>query len=274
MRCPNCGSEADGAICPLCGASIAAAADSFAGDQTMQNETDGGFKMVENDNTSDGGFKLAGNDNVNPSGSYEQPVQNTNPYGAPMMNEYSDLESNPYDMSSMGNGSSQTPRKKSSGGIIGVIVAIVVVAAALLWFFLFREDGVKKSKEIVDVFMTAIEEGDTDKIASVVDPECVEDEEIEALSSAFAMLKTLGVDYTMDYEITKTEKTSDGMIKSMCGSIYGDAGVAKKIKSAYTLSVTYTMDMSYMGESESQSDSMELVCYKKDGKWYIGGYMQ
>ncbi len=246
MRCPNCGTEASGSVCPLCGASLGA-------------EETNGMQMAGADN----GFKLSGMEmNAAMPGATGPDVQ--------PMNDYSDLNNQPYQYDA---GNMQAP-KKSKGGIIGAIVAVVVVAAVLVWFFVFRENGAKKSEQLVKDYMEAIESGDTDAIVEVVDPDCVKNDEVEELTAAFAMLSSLGIEYSLDYDITKTEKASSGTIKNMCGSLYGDTGVAKKIKKAYICSVDCTMTMSYLGETETQDQDMDLICYKKDGKWYIGGYME
>jgi hypothetical protein len=83
----------------------------------------------------------------------------------------------------------------------------------------------------------------------------------------------MGIEYTLDYKIVSTEKATDEEIKSMCEGIYDDESVAKDIKLAYICDVEYTMNMTYLGESESEDDSFSLICYKKDGKWYVGGTM-
>ncbi len=249
MRCPNCGTEASGSVCPLCGASLGAA-------ETNGMQVEGG---------ADSGFKLSGmNMNAAAPGA-------TGPDAQPV-DDYSDFDNQPYQYNA---DNMQAPKKKSAAGvIIGVIVAVVVIAAALVWFFVFREDGAKKSEELIKTYMEAIAAGDTDAIVSVVDPDCVEGGEVEELTAAFSMLASLGIEYTIDYDITNTEKASEGTIKNMCGSLYNDTSVAKDIKMAYICSVDCTMTMSYMGETETQDEDMDLICYKKDGEWYIGGYME
>ena len=53
--------------------------------------------------------------------------------------------------------------------------------------------------------MTGIEEADTDKIVSLVDEDCVADNDVETLSSSFELLTSMGVEYSIDYKITSTE---------------------------------------------------------------------
>lgn len=239
MNCPNCGAETNDSICPVCGAAL-----------------DGGS-----------GFTLAGNDQPQrgADASYGGDVQQ-NAYGAPEYENYQQPFQN-----------DQMPQKKKSGmgAAIGIIIALVVVAAVAVVLFLFVfNNGPKKSKDLVDQFMTGIEEGDTDKIVDLVDSDCVGESDVQTLSDGFALLKSMGIEYTMDYEITSTEKANKATIESMCEGLYGDEDVAKDVKSAYICEVDYTMEMSYLGETESQDDTMSLICYKKDGKWYVGGTVE
>ena len=55
--------------------------------------------------------------------------------------------------------------------------------------------------------MTGIEEADSDKIVDLVDPDCVAESDVQTLSDSFALLKSMGIEYTIDYEITSTEKS-------------------------------------------------------------------
>lgn len=34
------------------------------------------------------------------------------------------------------------------------------------------------------------------------------------------------------------------------------------------------MTINYLGETETEDDKMSLICYKKGGKWYIGGTVE
>lgn len=134
--------------------------------------------------------------------------------------------------------------------------------------------GAKKSKKLVDDFMTGIEEADTAKIVSLVDKECVADNDVATLSSSFELLTSMGVEYSIDYKITSTEKANRATIKNMCEGLYGDTSVASKVRCAYICDVDYTMTINYLGETETEDDKMSLICYKKGGKWYIGGTVE
>lgn len=256
MKCPICGTEASGDVCPLCGTSLAA-------DQTNNVQEEG--------NGAAGGFKLQGME-IN-----KEAPGATGPYASPASNDFSDLENEPYNVSNTDykyNSASQaTYKKSSSGGIVSLIIALVVVAAVLVWFFVFREDGVKKSKELIEQYVTSMEAGDIDSLVELVDPDCIKDGEVEEVAQAFTLLKSLGMEYTVDYTINSTEKASEGLVKSMCGNLYNDASKAKKVKKAYVCDITLTINMSYLGESESQTQDQKLICYKMGNKWYIGGYV-
>lgn len=288
MNCPNCGAETDEAVCPVCGATVSGEA--------------GGFKLAGAEQPEAGGLKLAGEEQPkmgNPFGGQPQqePGVNTqaqygetqyngasqfagNQYGGapqyqgdPMQNGYAE---DPYGMPAYNQPAYQQPPKKKSGVgvVVGIIVAFAVFAAVIIFLFSGSIGGAKKSKELIDQFMTGIEEADTDKIVSLVDKDCVGDNDVETLSSSFELLKSMDIEYSVDYKITSTEKANRATIKNMCEGIYNDESVAGKVKCAYICDVDYSITMSYLGETETQDDKMSLICYKKGGKWYIGGTVE
>ena len=46
------------------------------------------------------------------------------------------------------------------------------------------------------------------------------------------------------------------------------------LQQEYICDVDYTMTINYLGETETEDDKMSLICYKKGGKWYIGGTVE
>ena len=252
MNCPNCGAETNESVCPVCGAAVGTS----------------------------GGFKLAGNDQPQqPEGvTYDaQPQQGMGmdpQYGGPQYQ--GDPMQNGYAGNAYGTAYQQPTKKKKSGvgAVIGIIIALAVIAAAVIFLFSGSIGGAKKSKKLVDDFMTGIEEADTAKIVSLVDKECVADNDVATLSSSFELLTSMGVEYSIDYKITSTEKANRATIKNMCEGLYGDTSVASKVRCAYICDVDYTMTINYLGETETEDDKMSLICYKKGGKWYIGGTVE
>ena len=252
MNCPNCGAETNESVCPVCGAAVGTS----------------------------GGFKLAGNDQPQqPEGvTYDaQPQQGMGmdpQYGGPQYQ--GDPMQNGYAGNAYGTDYQQPTKKKKSGvgAVIGIIIALVVIAAAVIFLFSGSIGGAKKSKKLVDDFMTGLEEADTAKSVSLVDKECVAANDVATLSSSFELLTSMGVEYSIDYKITSTEKANRATIKNMCEGLYGDTSVASKVRCAYICDVDYTMTINYLGETETEDDKMSLICYKKGGKWYIGGTVE
>ena len=119
--------------------------------------------------------------------------------------------------------------------------------------------------------MTGIEEADTAKIVSLVDKECVADNDVATLSSSFELLTSMGVEYSIDYKITSTEKANRATIKNMCEGLYGDTSVASKVRCAYICDVDYTMTINYLGETETE-DVTDLLqegrkmVYRRNGR--------
>ena len=259
MNCPNCGAETNGSVCPVCGAEVG---------------TSGGFTLAGNDQSQQPENAAYG---AQPQqGMGMDPQYGGSQYqGDPMQNGYA---GNAYGTPGFdtGAGYQQPPKKKKSGAgaVIGIIVALAVIAAAVIFLFSGSLGGAKKSKKLVDQFMTGIEEADTDKIVSLVDEDCVADNDVATLSSSFELLTSMGVEYSIDYKITSTEKANRATIKNMCEGLYGDTSVASKVRCAYICDVDYTMTINYLGEKETEDDKMSLICYKKGGKWYLGGTVE
>ena len=97
---------------------------------------------------------------------------------------------------------------------------------------------------------------------------------IKADDRATMLNLMVGMNGSIDYKITSTEKANRATIKNMCEGLYGDTSVASKVRCAYICDVDYTMTINYLGETETEDDKMSLICYKKGGKWYIGGTVE
>jgi hypothetical protein len=271
MNCPNCGAETNEAICPVCGANVGVGMNNPYQQTGMGAGMNNPYQQTGMGADMNNGYQQTGM-GAGMNNAYQQPDMNGGYQQLNMgnnMNMGMDYQQ-PYMPAS-------TPEpKKSKGGLIAAIVAAVIViaaVAAVLAFVVFGENGEKKSKQVVDTYMTGLAEADSDKIASVVDPKCTSEDELQQVADAFEMLKSMGIEYTLDYKIVSVEEASTSEIKSMCEGIYDDESVAADIKSAYICDVEYTMNMTYLGESESEEDSFSLICYKKDGTWYVGGTM-
>ncbi len=164
------------------------------------------------------------------------------------------------------------PKKSNTGKIIGIIAgAVVVVIALIVVGALLIFGGIKKSEEIIDEFMIGMAEGNTDKMVGYMDPDCYDDSDVEYLADSFKTIEDYGMEYAVDYEIVGTEKASDSLIEEMCESLYDDADVADDVSKAYVTEVNYTATITFYGETKSDEQTIYLICYKKDGEWYLGG---
>ena len=127
----------------------------------------------------------------------------------------------------------------------------------------------QEAENLVNKFMNGLAESDTDKIVEIIDADCKEtNDDIEEIANSFEFISTSGIEYTIDYSIKSTEKASEEIIEDMCEKLYGsnDVGVTE----AYICEVYYSMTMEYLDETETENNTMCLICYKKDGKWYLG----
>ncbi len=243
MICPVCGAETSGDVCTSCGARL------------------GGTSS----------FTLSGNQPVGAAAPTYNDMQQP-------MDAYSDLNDQPYNASMNGYPSYPVqPPKKSKSGLISGIVVLVIILAAVAGVginILQSKKAVRECEKVIDTYMAGLQEADVDKVISTVDPESnevLDDDSLTTLTSTFTMLKSMGVEYTIEYSILSHEKASESEIKGMCASAYGDAGMSKEVKRAYIFEVEMTMEASYLGQTENSTETQDMICYEKDGHYYIGG---
>lgn len=249
MICPVCGAENSGDVCTTCGARLSGTSS----------------------------FSLQGNANVGSTPMYNDVQQ-------PAMDDYSDLESQPYNVGMGGNMNggmggyssyaAPSPKKSKSGLIAGIIIAVVLIAVAAIVGInmVSSKKAVKECEKLIDTFITGLEEGNGSKLSSIIDPDATggaNAETMEQIASMMALVIGFGADINIDYTIVDREKAPDSHIKEMCEDLYGDAGMSKKIGRAYYFEVEATMSVSFMGESQSDTQTMYMLCYEKGGKYYI-----
>lgn len=160
------------------------------------------------------------------------------------------------------------PAKKSPVGKIIAIVAIIAVIAVGA-FLALKFIGGGNGKSQVEAFLKGLSDMDADAIAKTVDPAVTDDEEIDSLTQSFALMEGMGIELEITYEIGDAEKGDKTLIQSIKDELYDGEDV--KISAAYVYDCTVNVKASYMGESQDEDETMALVAYKKDGKWYVGG---
>lgn len=160
------------------------------------------------------------------------------------------------------------PAKKSPVGKIIAIIAIVAVIAVGA-FFVIKFVGGGNGKSQVEAFLKGLSDMDADAIAKTVDPDVTDDEEIDSLTQSFALMEGMGIELEITYDIGDAKKGDKTLIESIKDELYDGEDV--KISEAYVYDCTVNVKASYMGESQDEDENMQLVAYKKDGKWYVGG---
>ena len=140
----------------------------------------------------------------------------------------------------------------------------------------FNEKAVKK---IVSAYLDAMLDGDAEGLLKCSLPDedelwdVMEEEEnttredlldtLEATVSSIVELKEIGVEFTYsidDVEEMDLDDFSEDMIDEFKGA---------DMEVTCCATATVTFEESYEGESETQT--MEVTCYKCDGKWYCLG---
>lgn len=163
-------------------------------------------------------------------------------------------------------------KKRKIGIIIGVIIAIIIVAVIAIFGtnYLLSKKAIKEYERVLDTYIASVREADADKLMSVIDPEATNGLDEEVLSDVI-ILKSLGMDIAFDHTVKGYWKATKDDVKEMCGNIYEDESISKKISRAYIFQIEATMEISYMGDGTSTTDDVYLILYKKDGNYYLGG---
>jgi hypothetical protein len=162
---------------------------------------------------------------------------------------------------------SQTPVMPHKATNVTAIVLIAVAAVAILgvavWFFFLRStSGVNTPESVIQTYLEAMNEGDVDKMLSLVPDGTYSDDEKEELESTMELFASFNLQIT-DISISgKTAMTSDEVadLKEETGA---------NITAGYYVDYSYTMTAEFMGETSSESTSDTGTVVKIGNKWYL-----
>lgn len=159
--------------------------------------------------------------------------------------------------------------KQSKGKIIGILAgaAVLVIAViALIFRFGGSKGGVNSPEEVARQFVEAMNEKDVDKIADLCPPFL--DPGRDDIEDAIAMYD--GYDVTFKYEGIESQDDYTGSdLDDYAEEVSDYAGKKIKLQAACDLEYTYSIDMTFMGESYNDSTTDSITCIKYKGKWYL-----
>lgn len=157
--------------------------------------------------------------------------------------------------------------------IIIALVAVVIAAVVVAVYFLAIRGGVAKSRcrKLVITYMEGLDEADLDKVESVMDPDTLTSDSSDTLMKIFQTYKDNGIEYSVDYTIGDISKADSSNLEAVGSTVYGESADKAGISKGYVVPVSGSIMMTYQGQSSPYDLNMEIICYEKDGEWYLGG---
>lgn len=165
--------------------------------------------------------------------------------------------------------SGRESRKKLFIALAAVILAVIVVVT----YIAVRKNmtGKSKSEALIKTYMEGLEEADLDKVESVMDPDTIDSDSSKDLVTVFQTYKENNIEYTVSYTMGEGYVAKSSDLDAVSSTVYGknqkDAGISK----GYVIPVTGTIMMTFQEQSSPYELDMDIICYEKDGEWYLGG---
>ena len=141
-----------------------------------------------------------------------------------------------------------------SAVLLAVIVVVVYLAVTRL------STGKSKSIKLVDTYMSGLENTDVDKVKSVMDRKAVDDDSINTLVKIFETYNENGIQYTLEYTTAEGREASPKELDAVSQALYSKTADKAGVKM-----------LTYDGQTSPYEMDMDIICYEKDGEWYLGG---
>ena len=231
---------------------------------------------------------------------YAQPQ--ANPYGQPQGDPYAQQQASPYGQPQAQSGPAmeynnqpsqdygyqagpamnaqppQPPKKKKTGLIIGIIAAaVLLIGGGIAAFFLFfngSSDGKDGAEAVCKKFLNAYGDLDVNEMF-----ECFPKEMSQGLvGSEFSGSKkeleqTLsflkGMFEINDIKAESSELLSDSELQSVTDKFNKNNNCSVKFDKGAKVEMSFTMKVSFMGQSQEEDTDITFFCGYKDKKWYI-----
>lgn len=131
--------------------------------------------------------------------------------------------------------------------------------------------GKSKSIKLVDTYMSGLENTDVDKVKSVMDRKAVDDDSINTLVKIFETYNENGIQYTLEYTTAEGREASPKELDAVSQALYSKTADKAGVKKGYVVPVRGTIMLTYDGQTSPYEMDMDIICYEKDGEWYLGG---
>lgn len=159
--------------------------------------------------------------------------------------------------------------------ILAVIATVIAITVVVVYFAVARSHrGVSQSKKLVKTYMEGLEEGDVDKVRNVMDPAAVDDASMNTMVSIFETYKDQNIEYTVDYSMEEGREASENDLQAVSSTLYSASPKRTGVTAGYIIPVKGTILLTYKEQSSPYELDMDIICYEKDGEWYLGGTVE
>lgn len=164
-------------------------------------------------------------------------------------------------------------RKEGKKKLFIALGAIVLALIVVVIYIVVRKNmtGKSESEELIKTYMEGLEEADLDKVESVMDPDTIDSDSSKDLVTVFQTYKENNIEYTVSYTMGDGHVAESGDLAAVSSTVYGKTQKEAGISKGYVIPVTGTIMMTFQGQTSPYDLDMDIICYEKDGEWYLGG---
>lgn len=164
-------------------------------------------------------------------------------------------------------------RKEGKKKLFIALGAIVLAVIVVVIYIVVKKNmtGKSESEELIKTYMEGLEEADLDEVESVMDPDTIDSDSSKDLVTVFQTYKENNIEYTVSYTMGDGHVAEYGDLAAVSSTVYGKTQKEAGISKGYVIPVTGKIMMTFQGQTSPYDLDMDIICYEKDGEWYLGG---
>ena len=164
-------------------------------------------------------------------------------------------------------------RKEGKKKLFIALGAIVLAVIVVVIYIVARKNmtGKSESEDLIKTYMEGLEEADLDKVESVMDPDTIDSDSSKNLVTVFQTYKENNIEYTVSYTMGDRHVVEYSDLAEVSSTVYGKTQKEAGISKGYVIPVTGKIMMTFQGQTSPYDLDMDIICYEKDGEWYLGG---
>lgn len=164
-------------------------------------------------------------------------------------------------------------RKEGKKKLFIALGAIVLAVIVVVIYIVARKNmtGKSESEDLIKTYMEGLEEADLDKVESVMDPDTIDSDSSKNLVTVFQTYKGNNIEYTVSYTMGDGHVAESSDLAAVSSTVYGKTQKEAGISKGYVIPVTGKIMMTFQGQTSPYDLDMDIICYEKDGEWYLGG---